>query len=107
MGANQDAPTFTWSTGIKRNLAIKPGWLNPGVIAHEQAHNSYALLNPNQKSAFSDLFAHLENTSPLIKQLSSINNRGLIDDIEIHAEVYRYIGQEMPEQLKQYYPSLF
>ena len=41
------------------------------------------------------------------KLLFSRNTYGLTNDIEGHAEVYRYIGQQMPEQLKQYYPRLF
>jgi len=35
------------------------------------------------------------------------NPYGLTNDIEGHAEVYRYIGEKMPEQLKRYYPMLF
>ena len=98
---------MTWSADGKRHLAIKPGWLNPGVVAHEQAHNSYAFLNPTQKSAFSSLHTSLKSTDPLIKQLYSINTYGLSSDVEGHAEVYRYIGQQMPAQLKPFYPMLF
>jgi len=107
MGLKQDTPAGTWEAGGKRYLAVKPPWLNPGVIAHEQAHNSYALLTPAQKTAFSALHNSLKNTDPLIKLLYSKNTYGLSTEIEGHAEVYRYIGQHMPEQLKQYYPKLF
>lgn len=107
MGIKQETPAGTWEAGGKRYLAIKPSWLNPGVIAHEQAHNSYALLTVPQKAAFAALYNSLKNTDPLIKLLYSKNTYGLTTDIEGHAEVYRYIGQRMPEQLKQYYPKLF
>jgi len=107
MGVKQDTPAATWSAGGRRYLAIKPGWLNPGVIAHEQAHNSYAYLNANQKSAFSSQHTALKNSDPLIKHLYSINTYGLSNDVEGHAEVYRYIGQQMPAQLKPFYPMLF
>jgi len=107
MGVKQDTPAATWSAGGKRYLAIKPGWLNPGVVAHEQAHNSYAYLNPDQKSAFSSIHSTLKTTDPLIKHLYSINTYGLSNDVEGHAEVYRYIGQQMPAQLKAFYPMLF
>jgi hypothetical protein len=107
LGINQDTPAATWEAGGKRHLAVKPGWLNPGVIAHEQAHNSYTYLDSGQKSAFSALYASLKNTEPLIKALYSINKYGLTSDVEGHAEVYRYIGQFMPPQLKAYYPMLF
>jgi hypothetical protein len=107
MGIKQETPAGTWEAGGKRYLAIKPSWLNPGVIAHEQAHNSYALLTVPQKAAFAALYNSLKNTDPLIKLLYSRNTYGLSNDIEGHAEVYRYIGLKMPEQLKQYYPKLF
>jgi hypothetical protein len=107
MGINQDTPSATWEAGGKRHLAIKPKWLNPGVIAHEQAHNSYALLTPSQKAEFSAVYTPLKNSDSLIKLLYSINRYGLTNDIEGHAEVYRYIGQQMPALLKFYYPRLF
>jgi hypothetical protein len=106
-GLKHDTPAATWDEGGKRHLAIKAQWLNPGVIAHEQAHNSYALLSNRQKAVFSSLYNSLKNTDPLIRHLYSINAYGLTNDIEGHAEVYRYIGQHMPVQLKYYYPKLF
>ena len=107
LGMRQDTPAGTWEAGGKRHLAIKPQWLNPGVIAHEQAHNSYALLDASEKTAFSSVYATVKNTDSLIRLLYSRNTYGLSNDIEGHAEVYRYIGQWMPTQLKRYYPMLF
>lgn len=100
-------PAGTWDQDGKRHLAVRPEWLNPGVIAHEQAHNSYALLTSGQKSAFSMVYNPLKNVDPLIKLLYSINRYGLTNDIEGHAEVYRYLGGSMPIQLKEFYPKLF
>ncbi len=107
LGMTQETPAGVWEADGKRHMAIKPQWLNPGVIAHEQAHNSYAYLNAEQKATFSALFSSLKNTNPLMKHLFSINTYGLTNDVEGHAEVYRYIGQEMPSELKQFYPALF
>ncbi len=107
MGITQDTPALTWEADGKRHLAVKPQWLNPGVVAHEQAHNSYALLTPGQKAAFSATYTPLKDTNPLIKLLYSMNGYGLTSDIEGHAELYRYLGDQMPPQLKQYYPRLF
>jgi hypothetical protein len=107
MGINQGIPSATWEADGKRHLAIKPQWLNPGVIAHEQAHNSYALLSDSQKAEFSAVYTSLKSTDPLIRLLYSINTYGLSSDIEGHAEVYRYIGRQMPPQLLTYYPKLF
>jgi hypothetical protein len=107
MGLKQDTPAGTWEAGGKRYMAVKPQWLNRGEIAHEQAHNSYALVTPVQKTAFAEIYGPLKNTYPLIRLLYSKNTYGLTNDIEGHAEVYRYIGQYMPEQLMQYYPMLF
>ena len=107
LGIRQDTPAGTWEAGGKRHLAVKPPWLNPGVVAHEQAHNSHALLDANQKNDFAALYVPLKSTDPLITLLYSKNRYGLSSDIEGHAEVYRYIGQQMPVQMKPYYPLLF
>jgi hypothetical protein len=100
-------PAGTWDQDGVRHLAVRPEWLNPGVIAHEQAHNSYALLTDSQKAEFSSVYNPLKDTDSFIKLLYSKNTYGLSNDIEGHAEVYRYLGEKMPEQLKKYYPKLF
>ena len=97
----------TWEVNGKRHLAVRPEWLNAGVIAHEQAHNSYALLTECEKLAFADLHTKLKKSNEMVKYLYSINSYGLHNDIEGHAEIYRYLGQGMPQELKQYYPKLF
>lgn len=106
-GLSQNTPACAWDADGKRHLAVKPHWLNPGVIAHEQAHNSYAILTPAQKTAFANAYAPLKNSAPLIKALYSINKYGLTNDVEGHADVYRYLGNQMPAELKMYYPLLF
>ncbi len=90
-----------------RHMVIRPEWLNAGVIAHEQAHNSYALLSDIDKQFFSAAYIPLKTTDPLIKLLYKTNTYGLTNDVEGHAELYRYLAGSMPEILKQYYPRLF
>jgi hypothetical protein len=99
-------PAGTYGQDGKRFLNVRPEWLNPGVIAHEQAHNSYALLSETDRIAFGQLHGSLKSTDPLMKLLYSKNTYGLSSDVEGHAEVYRYIGQQMPIELKKYYPRL-
>ena len=100
-------PAQTWEEHGIRHLDVKPEWLNPGVVAHEQAHNSYALLTEGQKAAFNFAYAPLKVTDPLIKLLYSINTYGSTSNVEGHAEVYRYLGSKMPKVLKGFYPKLF
>jgi hypothetical protein len=100
-------PAATYELNGIRHLTVKPEWVNPGVIAHEQAHNSYALLTSEQKSEFSTIYVPLKTSDPLVAFLFSQNSYGLTNDIEGHAEIYRYLGAEMPEVLKKYYPKLF
>ena len=104
---NLPYPAATYELNGVRHLTIRPEWVNSGVIAHEQAHNSYALLTDLEKSHFSTTYTPLKTTDPLVVYLYSINSYGLTNDIEGHAEVYRYLGDEMPEVLKKYYPKLF
>ena len=107
LDANLPYPAGTFELGGIRHLTIRPEWVNPGVIAHEQAHNSYALLTEEQKVEFSTVYTPLKTTDPLIVFLYSKNSYGLTNDVEGHAEVYRYLSEEMPEVLKKYYPKFF
>jgi len=107
LDANLAYAAIAYDSNGTRHLTIRPEWVNPGVIAHEQAHNSYALLTPEQRTEFSTVYTPLKTTDPLIVFLYSINSYGLNNDIEGHAEVYRYLAEQMPEALKNYYPKLF
>ena len=101
-------PAGTYANGDgKRHLIIRPEWLNPGVIAHEQAHNSYALLTDEQKAEFEATYTPLISTDKYIKLLYSTNTYGLTSVVEGHAEIYRYLCEKMPDVLKQFYPKLF
>ncbi|MFA5276681.1 MAG: hypothetical protein WC417_07310 [Candidatus Omnitrophota bacterium] len=102
---SNDTPACSFDLNGVRHVMGHPAWLNPGVIAHEQAHNSYALLTDEQETAFSLAYTPLKDTDPMIKFLYSQNNYGLKNDIEGHAELYRYGC--VPEILKSYYPKLY
>jgi hypothetical protein len=106
MGISQDIPAATWFADGNRHLAIKTQWLNPGVIAHEQAHNSYWLLAEESKQQSAKAYKALKQTDTMMRFLFS-KQVTTTDDVEAHAEIYRYLGQYMPAQLKIYYPSLF
>jgi hypothetical protein len=106
MGINQEIPAATWFADNKRHLVIKTKWLNPGVIAHEQAHNSHWLLAGEQKGQFAAAYKVLKQTDELVRFLFS-KQVTTTDDVEAHAEIYRYLGQYMPAQLRMYYPLLF
>lgn len=100
-------PAGTWEENNARHMVVRPEWLNAGVIAHEQAHNSYALLPEYEKLKFSVIYGFLKADNPLIKLMYSKNTYGLSSDVEAHAEIYRYLGNQMPEELKPFYPRLF
>jgi|GEM_PF-1559471 len=101
-----NTPAFTYGQGGIRHIISKPGWFNPGVVAHEQAHNSYDLLSESKKNRFVTAYQAVRDTDPLIQYLYSINPYGLTNDIEGHADVYRYLCQQMPSSIKQFYPKL-
>lgn len=88
-------------------FTVHPCWDTEGVCAHEMAHISWMMLSQVQKVEFESLHNKLMLTDPYIKLLYSINTYGLTNSNEAHSEVYRYIGEKMDEQLKQYYPRLF
>lgn len=97
-------PAATWDIPNGRHLAIKPEYLNAGILAHEQAHNSYSLLNVTDKANFAIDLEPLKNVG-VIKYLFSVNSYGLTSPVEAHAEIYRYIS--VPLELRKYYPRLF
>jgi hypothetical protein len=90
----------------KRHIVAKPSWFNPGVVAHEQAHNIYALLTEGEKVAWVTEF-NIAKGNKLVKYMFSLHGYGKDNPVEGHADIYRYLGQSMPEQLKYFYPRLF
>jgi hypothetical protein len=101
-----DTPACTWSEGDTRHLASLAKWFNVGVIAHEQAHNSYALLSGFDRFMFGLTYNIVRHFSSSIKLLYTKNQYGLASTVEGHAELYRYLGEYMPAILKSYYPRL-
>ncbi len=99
-----DCPAATWADTL--TVKIQPGWCNAGVIAHEMAHISWSLLIAEQQVEFASLHDSLKDTEPLMTLLYSQNGYGLTSAIEGHAEIYRYLGAQMPAALKRYYPKL-
>lgn len=106
MGMSQDTPAGTWESGGIRHLAIKAKWLNPGVIAHEQAHNSYAMLTPEERIEFGFEFEDAKG-QPLVKLMMEKTRYWLESRVEAHAEVARFLGPLMPVSLRKFYPRLF
>ena len=100
-------PAQTWELDGVRHLDVRPEHCTPGVIAHEQSHNSYSLLTDAEKVNFASAYHAIKSTDKLIKLLYSINKYGLTSTVEGHAEIYRFLGRQMPPVLKKYYPKLF
>lgn len=95
-------PAFSESEN--KRICIDPVWANPGVLAHEMAHVSYALLTDVGKTDFKTDYLTCDH--PLLKLLDDTNDYMNTNIVEAHAEIYRYLGTFMPEELKQYYPKL-
>lgn len=106
MGFHPDTPAGTWESGGLHYLASLAVWFNKGVAAHEESHISYSLLTPKQKDDFDLDFAESLIGDALMVLLDKQNSYMNTSNIEGHAEVYRYLGEQMPEKLKQYYPML-
>jgi hypothetical protein len=101
-------PAQTWADAAgKRHLDVRPEWCNPGVIAHEQAHNSYALLHALAKEDWAVAYKAEASTNKLLQLVFKEHSYAGQDDVEAHAEIYRYLGTSVPDSLKQYYPKLF
>ena len=101
----------TWKAAGIRHLQVRPEWCNAGVLAHEQAHCSYALLTEDEKLLFETAYNNAQ-PHPFIVLLHRVNTYMNQTDkldrhVEEHAELYRYIGLEkLPVTLKRFYPKL-
>jgi hypothetical protein len=87
-------------------LTFDEAWDDEGVCAHECAHVSWEFLTPAQRDAFATLHDYYKNVDPYMKLLYSINTYGLTNSNEAHSEIFRYIGDKMPLELKKFYPRL-
>lgn len=90
-------------------VTVNLHYTNPGTLAHEMSHISYYLLTEEQKAEFGKVFQEVLQTDKLLKYLYSLPERAYMrtNDIEAHADTYRFLGHKMPESLKLYYPRLF
>lgn len=112
--ADIPAGRFTLNRGVagsyedgdgRRHIVIEPPWFNKGVLAHEQAHHSFGLLDNEQKAAWSLACSATKMKHP-VKTLFSKKPYGLTNNVEAHADIYRYLGPKMPKNLMQFYPKL-
>ena len=97
-------PALTYAD--TKEMSIDPMWANPGVIAHEMAHISYSFLTIIDVAQFNIAYEEVK-IDALIKLLESQNQYMKTNTVELHAEIYRYLGERMPESLKTFYPRLF
>jgi len=110
-GMSQDIPSVSWELDNKRYMAIKPHWLNSGVIAHEECHPIWDLLEEECKLDFAHTFEELFTTDKMLQLLIKEKpyakiNRDAGNYTEVHAEVYRYLTPGFPKELHKFYPYL-
>jgi hypothetical protein len=98
-------PAATWDIPNGRHLAIRPEYLNAGVLAHEQAHNSLSLLNITDKANFAIDLEALKKTDKMLQYLFKEKPYASTSYVEAHAEIYRYI--DVPQSLRRYYSKLY
>ncbi len=99
---NSHYPAYT----LGRKIFFKPSWALPGVLAHEMAHVVYANLTAIELQEFAGDFRNALVTDPLTRLLDAQNSYMNVSLVEGFAEIYRYLGDEMPGYLKRYYPGL-
>ncbi len=90
-----------WSYRNNPTIKLTENFLNPGVLAHEMAHQQWDYLAATQRKAFETSLNNLKESSDLIRDASS--SSGIQ---EWYADIYRLYGPWMPNELKQFYPQL-
>ncbi len=89
-----------------KTLLIRPEYANPGILAHEFSHLSYRLLAEAQKKWFVEDYNAAMKIDVLLQFLGSKNSYMNTSMIEAHAEIFRYLGNQMPASLRAFYPKL-
>jgi hypothetical protein len=89
-----------------KTLYLKPEYANPGILAHEFSHLSWALLTQAQKAYYPQDYVTIMQTDDLLRFLYFQKPYINTSIVEAHAEIFRYLGHKMPEALKKYYPML-
>lgn len=107
-GVYQEVPAGTWKDVLGRyNMKCEPQWANSGLFAHELCHPVYDCLTPEERLEFESVYGLQVESNELMVYLDSVNSYMNTTVIEAHAEVYRFLGQYMPDSLKKFYPGLF
>lgn len=88
-----------------KQVRIQPSFASPGVLAHELAHISYSLLSEQEKVDFA-MVADTVKSDPLVALMLEQKPNARKNIIEKHADLYRFLGKQLPESLRAFYPAL-
>lgn len=89
-----------------REIFVRPEWANPGIIAHEACHIVWQFLTVTQRESFHPRVFDALKHDYLIRLAWQTKRYMQTNNVEAHADIYRYLGDRMPENLKSYYPRL-
>ncbi len=102
-------PVPAWT--LDKVVSVRHDWLVPGVLAHEMAHVSWSLLSDQQRKDFNAAYIRLVTDDKLLNFVYSQKaymkaTWGQNNNLEGHADTFRYCGNLMPQELKRFYPRL-
>lgn len=102
-------PAGVWETaGGLRHMKVQSPFVNAGICSHEVlAHGAWDRLTELQKLEWESVYGIMVQSDKLMVLLDIQNSYMNTSVVEAYAEVYRYLGQYMPEELKRFYPGLF
>lgn len=90
----------------RRNLIPALVILLMASFALQPSSESCALLYDGKKAGFKSELDALLGTDKMVNLLFSRIPQASANNVEAHAEIYRYIEQQMSETLKKYYAKL-
>ena len=85
---------------------IDPIWANCGVVAHELAHVSWTYLSEEQRLKFESIYMSLRDSGMIQHMRKQTDYYADTNMQEAHSECYRYLGQQVNSQLREFYPRL-
>ncbi len=99
---------WPWPAATSGNVIhIQPEYADPGVLAHEICHVAWPLLSQVEQQDFSDLYPTIASQDKLVALVTYGGPWGAsISVADAQAEIYRFLGVYMPNELKKFYPHL-
>lgn len=103
----ESTPAFTYEDNGKDYIYCLVPWYNCGIVKHELGHGAEKLLSAQEWVEFINTYDRLIKTDKMLQYLNKV--QPIYNDFyhEVYADIYRFLTEQMPPELRRFYPKLF